>query len=170
MGTRRQFMSAVLWCIAFPAASQVTTLPGPQGTVILTVGGAIVRQNAGQTALFDLAMLDALPQVTFSTTTIWTEGATTYSGPALLSVLVWLQAEPGSVRASAANDYNVTLASGTIGPDFPILATRKNGLPFGARESGPIWLIYPYDSPADYRNDLIYSQSVWQLTHITVSP
>lgn len=167
MATRRQFMSAVLWCI--PATSLAATFSDPQGAVILTVDGAIQRQNAGQTALFDLPLLDALPQVTFSTTTIWTEGTIMFSGPALMSVLDWLQAEPGNVRASAANDYSVTLAPDTIGPDFPILATRKNGVPFGARDSGPIWLVYPYDSSAEYRSDLIYSQSVWQLTHITVS-
>ena len=114
-------------------------------------------------------MMDALPQTTFSTKTIWTDGVISFSGPALMSVLDWLEAEPGKITASAANDYSITLAPHTIDQNFPILATRKNGLPFSLRESGPIWLVYPYDSDPKYSTDLFYSQSVWQLTHLSVN-
>ncbi|MEO6298802.1 MAG: oxidoreductase [Paracoccaceae bacterium] len=169
MNTRREFMAAMVSCLPFSAVAQTTAFAGPQGDVILDVDGAIHRENSGQMALFDLAMLDSLPQTTFSTTTIWTEGKVTFSGPTLMGVLDWLEAEPGRITASAANDYSVTLLPQTVSQDFPILATRKNGKQFSIRESGPIWLVYPYDSSPAYRSDLIYSQSVWQLTRLTVS-
>ncbi len=93
-----------------------------------------------------------------------------FSGPSLGSVLDWLAEEPGADTASAVNGYSVTLAPGTVNDQFPILATRKDGLPYTVRESGPIWLIYPYDSSEQFRTDLIYSQSVWQLTNLTIGP
>ena len=116
-------------------------------------------------------MLDSLPQTTFSTTTIWTRGSVSFSGPSLMSVLDWVEAEPGRITASAANEYSITLSPDTVDQQFPILATRKNGQPFSLRDSGPIWLVYPYDSDEKYSNDLIYSQSVWQLIrlHVNVS-
>ncbi|MBC7479418.1 MAG: oxidoreductase [Pseudorhodobacter sp.] len=161
-------MAALVWCLPFQAHSQTASIAVPRGTVILEVDGAIHQQNFGHKARLDLAMLDALPQVAFTTTTIWTEGATSFSGPSLTSVLALLQAEPGQITVSAANDYKVTLAGGTITGDAPILATRKNGLLLSLRDFGPIWLVYPYDSSADYKTNLIYAQSVWQMTHLTV--
>lgn len=170
MPSRREFMAALACCVPFAATARVSPLPEPQGPVLLTVDGAIQGQNAGQTARFDLAMLDALPQSSFSTSTIWTEGIVTFSGPALMAVLDWLVAEPGLITLKAANEYGIALAPDTVDRDFPILATRKDGKLFPLRESGPIWLVYPFDLDEKFRNDLIYSQSVWQLTQISVTP
>ena len=86
-----------------------------------------------------------------------------------MSVLDWLEAEPGKITANAANDYRISLAPDTVDHKFPILATRKNGVPFSLRDSGPIWLVYPYDSSEQYRTDLIYAQSVWQLVRLSVN-
>jgi hypothetical protein len=169
MTSRRQFMASLACWVPISALAQPPALAMPQGTVILEVDGAIHRQSAGTTAQLDLAMLDALPQISFSTTTIWTQGIASFSGPPLLSVLDWLEADPGKITASAANEYSITLSPDTVDQAFPILATRKDGVPFSLRDSGPIWLIYPFDSDEKYSNDLIYSQSVWQLTGLHVN-
>lgn len=171
MTSRRRFLASLACLVPIPGFAQTLGLAMAQGTVILEVDGAIHRQNTQQTAQFDLAMLDSLPQTTFSTTTIWTQGSVSFSGPSLMSVLDWVEAEPGRITASAANEYSITLSPDTVDQQFPILATRKNGQPFSLRDSGPIWLVYPYDSDEKYSNDLIYSQSVWQLIrlHVNVS-
>jgi hypothetical protein len=35
------------------------------------------------------------------------------------------------------------------------------------RDKGPLWVIYPYDSD-DYRSEVIYSRSIWQLDRLEV--
>ena len=46
----------------------------PTGSVVLTVSGKISATNSGDTAQFDMEMLRALPALSFSTTTVWTDG------------------------------------------------------------------------------------------------
>jgi hypothetical protein len=169
MISRRTFVASLACWVPISALAQTPALAMPQGTVLLEADGAIHRRNAGTTAQFDLAMLDALPQTSFSTTTIWTEGMVSFSGPTLMSVLDAIEAEPGQITAIAANEYSIALSPDTVDASYPILATRKNGLPLSLRDSGPIWLIYPFDSYEKYRNDLIYSQSVWQLIRLRVN-
>jgi len=38
-----------------------------------------------------------------------------------------------------------------------------------AREKGPVWLVYNYDSDPAFRTETVYSRSVWQLDRITIS-
>jgi hypothetical protein len=37
------------------------------------------------------------------------------------------------------------------------------------RDKGPLWLIYPYDSKAEYQSETIYSRSIWQLVKIDLT-
>ncbi len=168
MTSRRDFLASAACWVPLTGLAQTPSLAVPRGTVLLEVDGAIQEQNASRKVQFDLAMLDALPQTRFVTTTIWTEGALSFSGPTLMSVLEFVGAAAGPITARAANDYYITLASGTVDQNYPILATRKNDLPFTLRDSGPIWLAYPYDSDQKYRNNLIYSQSIWYLVQLHV--
>ena len=61
-------------------AGAETVLPAPKGQVILTVGGKIRITNAGEEAEFDLDLLGSLDRVSFTTSTIWTEGDITFAG------------------------------------------------------------------------------------------
>ena len=36
------------------------------------------------------------------------------------------------------------------------------------RDKGPVWVLYPFDAGAEYRTDLIYERSIWQLDRIDV--
>jgi len=36
------------------------------------------------------------------------------------------------------------------------------------REKGPLWVIYPYDSDAKFRTEVIYSRSIWQLDRLAI--
>jgi hypothetical protein len=114
-------------------------------------------------------MLDALPQEEFTTSTIWTDGTLQFSGPPLAEVLRAVGASGPRIAAKAINDYTVDIPAAEIGPRFPILATRINGQPFGVREKGPIWIVYPYDADSSFRTETAYGRSVWQLAVLTLA-
>jgi hypothetical protein len=134
---------------------------------VLAVTGQLHRKIAHHFTDGDLA---ALPQISFSTSTIWTTTNKTFSGPSLRSVLDAAGAGPGSLRLTAVNDYSVIMPRETVGPDFPIIANRIDGNLFGARHNGPLWVIFPYDENISYQNEEIYAFSIWQLTHIEILP
>ena len=112
--------------------------------------------------------LMALPQVTFTTSTIWTTAAAQFSGPSLASVLAASGAADGDIRTTAINDYKVDIPRVWIEPASPIIATRIDGAPFGIREKGPLWVVFPFDSDDRFQTEEVYSFSIWQLTQIQI--
>lgn len=110
--------------------------------------------------------LETLPQTSFKTTTIWTEGETTFSGPSLMDILATVGLDGQSVVAVAVNDYKTVISADLIEDSFPILATRRDGEAFGRREKGPLWIVFPFDQSEDFQSELVFSSSVWQLTEL----
>lgn len=134
----------------------------------LTIDGIVEAKEADLS--FDEAALMALPQQSFTTTTTWTEGTLEFSGPALSDVLAFVGAGGGDLRLLAANNYEVTISRDLVEATAPIIATRINGKPFGLRENGPLWLVFPYDRETKYHSEDVYAASVWQLVSLTVLP
>ena len=162
-------IAGVAAALVLGAAAAAETLPDPAGPVLLTVEGAIEATNGDGVARFDDAMLADLPQVTFTTSTIWTkERAVTFSGPALATVLEAAGATGNAVQARAINDYMVKFTRDDLTEAAPIVATRIDGKPYGIRENGPLWIVYPYDAGPEYQTELVYAQSIWQLVHLQV--
>lgn len=160
-------LAILLWVA--PTAAATDALPTPTGEVLLTVGGDIGRTNGDGVARFDDAMLATLPQVSFTTTTIWTkERQITFTGPTLSAVLEATGTGTGTVKARAVNDYVVEFTTEEIGAEVPIIARLIDGAPFGVRENGPLWVVYPYDAAPEYRSELVYARSIWQLVELTV--
>lgn len=159
--------TALAALLAFPAMAD--SLPSPEGPVLLTVEGMIGTTNAGAAAEFDDAMLAALPQVTFTTRTIWTKDRdVTFSGPSLASVLEAVAAEGSMVEARAINDYMVKFARSDLTETAPIVANRIDGQPFNVRANGPLWIVFPYDAGPEFQTELVYAQSIWQLVHLKI--
>lgn len=159
---------ALLLAVA-PAGAAPDALPAPTGEVLLTVGGDIARTNGDGIARFDDAMLATLPQVSFATSTIWTKDRViTFTGPTLSAILDAVGAEAGTIRARAVNDYVVEFATGEIGAEVPVVARLIDGARFGLRENGPLWVVYPYDAAPEFRSELVYARSIWQLVELTV--
>lgn len=117
---------------------------------------------------FTDADLMALPQVTFSTSTIWTNTVAQFSGPSLATVLDAAGARDGQLRMTAINDYKVDMPRARVEPSAPIIANRIDGAPFGIRDKGPLWLIFPFDADARFQTEEVYSFSIWQLTQIQI--
>lgn len=156
--------TAVLILGALPVLAQ--DLAAPQGDVILTVSGQIDTKNADDTAQFDLAMLEDLDKTTFETSTIWSEGTHTFQGVSLKVLADRLGIDGTTLRATAINDYAVDIPLTDAVEGGPIVAYKMDDATMSVRDKGPLWIVYPYDSNAAYRSEVIYSRSIWQLDRI----
>ena len=142
------------------------TLAVPEGEVILTVSGALESTNVEGTAQFDFKMLEAMSDEAFETTTIWTEGEQTFHGVPLSVLIEQLGIEGETLLATAINDYVVEIPVTDAVEGGPMVAYRLNGESMSIRDKGPLWIVYPYDENEDYRTEVIYSRSIWQLDRI----
>tara|TARA_R110002020_G_scaffold225869_4_gene436162 strand:+ start:4494 stop:5000 length:507 start_codon:yes stop_codon:yes gene_type:complete len=151
---------------ALPVFAQELALP--KGDVILTVSGSLQITNVDGTAQFDLEMLEALDATTFETTTIWTDGEHSFTGVSLEALADRLGFEGETLRATAINDYAIDIPLGDAVEGGPIIAYRMDGDTMSVRDKGPLWVVYPYSANADYRSEVVYSRSIWQLDRIKV--
>ncbi|APE42418.1 oxidoreductase [Sulfitobacter alexandrii] len=163
---------ALFPALALVAASALSAgaeeLAQPQGEVILTVSGPLATTNVDGTAQFDLEMLEALDATTFETTTIWTEGEHSFTGVSLDLLVDRLGLEGETLRATAINDYAIDIPLSDAVEGGPIVAYRMDGDTMSVRDKGPLWIVYPYDANPDYRTEVVYSRSIWQLDRIEV--
>lgn len=129
-----------------------------------------ISAASSQAGLAELSIdaLDALEQVEFATTTIWTDGETTFSGVSLKSLLAHIDAAGETVEMVALNDYAVSMPVSELEDNAPIIATRMNGEVMSVRDKGPYWVVFPYDSHIKYQSEKVYSRSIWQLNRLKV--
>lgn len=159
---------ATLW--AAPSDLRAETLPAPKGTVILTVRGNIAQTNGKGAAALDLATLESVGVTTMHTGTIWTEGTSAFEGVELAQLMDRLGATGSGLRLIALNEYAVEIPMSEAVAGGPLLAFRMDGKDLSPRDKGPLWMVYPYDTNPDYKNEVSYSRSIWQLTTIEVLP
>jgi len=153
---------------AAAADTEVQIMGAPTGDVLLSVKGAHHDIAPNGHAMFDIAMLQALPAETFATSTIWTEGVQEFTGVPLHALIERLGIQNGHIRASAINDYHVEIPLDDAKEGGPIIAYMRNGETMSVRNKGPLWLIYPFDHNEEYRSETIYSRSIWQLDRIEI--
>jgi hypothetical protein len=140
----------------------------PNGAVVLTLRGKLQRTNQADSAGFDMAMLEALPQHTFSTKTPWFKEPRKFTGPLLRDLLALVGAHGSTLRLGALNDYRIDVPADDARRFEVTLARLIDDRPITVREKGPLFMIYPFDSDPALRNALYYSRSVWQLKTIDV--
>jgi hypothetical protein len=164
---RRRFMqagSALVLAAALPARA----LERPRGTVVLTVSGRVRMPNDGADAHFDMAMIAALPQTSFSTHTPWYAKARRFTGPLLRDVLGAAGAQGTLIRLTALNDYKVDMPYDDPQRHDVIVARLLDDQPMAVRDKGPLFVIYPFDARPELRGAVYYSRSAWQLRTIDV--
>lgn len=115
---------------------------------------------------YDLEALQALPQTSFATTTLWTEGEQEFTGVLLSDLLADAGITEGRILATAINDYAVEIPLDEIDDIAPIVAYHLNGETMSVRDKGPLWIVYPYDMSVEYQTEINYSRSIWQLDRI----
>lgn len=152
-----------LACAAAFALSAQAGLAADDGLLALHV-----EMQDGTEVQLSLGDLDALEQVEFSTSTIWTDGPITFSGVPVLSVLAETGGSGETLRMVALNDYAIEMPIAELETNAPIVATRMDGEPMPVRDKGPFWVVYPYDASPDYATETAYSRSVWQLSRLVV--
>ncbi len=161
-------MLGLIAALAFPVASHAEMLAMPETEVVLTVSGIISHSNVDDTAQFDMQMLTDLDVTTFETTTIWTDGVQAFEGVALNVLMDKLGVTEGTILASAINDYTVEIPVTDAVEGGPVVAYKLNGGIMSVRDKGPLWLVYPYDDSADYRTEVVYAHSIWQLDRMEI--
>jgi len=164
---RRLFIhgaAALLAAVALPARA----LDKPGGTVVLTLTGRVRMPNDGERAQFDMGMLEALPQTSFSTRTPWYAQARRFTGPLLRDVLAAAGAQGTLIRLAALNDYKVDMPFEDAQRYDVIVARLIDERPMAVRDKGPLFVIYPFDARPELRGAVYYSRSAWQLRSIEV--
>ena len=113
MPQRRRFFPALLTMVMVASTCGLGlpawALEAPKGKVVLTVSGKLGATNRGDKAVLDMAMLEALPQKTFTTMTPWEKSPVKFSGPLLRDVLAAVKAQGTVLKAVALNDYKITI-------------------------------------------------------------
>lgn len=143
-------------------------LDKPIGPAVLRISGLVTQPNMQQQAVFDMAMLQALPQHSFTTQTPWYAEPVKFTGPLLRDVLAAAGAKGEGITAIALNDYRTEIPfSDALKYDL-IVATLMNDQPMPVREKGPLFLVYPFDSKAELQAATFYNRSAWQLRALQI--
>jgi hypothetical protein len=139
------------------------------GTSAHAGDAVLTLKHSDQILTFDRAALEAMGTETIETTTIWTQGLQSFEGVSLARLVQVTGVQDGKLLATAINDYSIEIPLTDAVVNGPIVALKLNGKEMSVRDKGPLWIIYPYDSNANYRTEVIYSRSIWQLNRIEVA-
>ncbi|MFZ4285456.1 molybdopterin-dependent oxidoreductase [Variovorax sp. HJSM1_2] len=150
------------------AATAAQALDKPAGRVVLTIQGDVRSPNQGDRATFDMAMLEKLPQRTFTVQTPWYPTPVTFTGPLLRDILSAAGANGSKIVAEALNDYKTDIPLNDAVRYDVIVARLMNEKPMPVREKGPLFIVYPFDSSPELRAEIYYNRSAWQLKSLTV--
>lgn len=169
MNLRRHLIPS-LFAVSGLLCISAYALEAPKERPILSVSGAVSVKNAGEVARFDMKMLEALPQHSFTTRTPWYNRPVKFTGPLLVDVLAAVGAKGESVLATAINDYTITIPMADARTHKVIVARLLDDKPMPVREKGPLFVIYPFDSDAALRTSTYYERSIWQLKALEIRP
>jgi hypothetical protein len=150
------------------AWAQSAPLTAPTGKVVLTVTGNISKHNAPQQAVFDLKMIEALPQHSFTTRTPWYSTPVKFTGPKLADVLAAVGAQGKDIQAVAINNYQITIPMSDAQRYPVVMAWKINDQPIPIRAKGPLFIAFPYDDDAALRTAQYYERSIWQLKQLNI--
>jgi len=165
-GLLRAFLPLLLCPWLAESRAQERPRSRARGPVLLSVSGEL--RGGAALAEFDLEMLLALPQHSFSTQTPWYPTPRKFSGPLLADVLDAAGARGQTIEARALNDYRVSIPFSDARQFKPLLALRLDDRPMQLRDKGPMFIVYPYDSDSQLRSSVYYSRSIWQLKSLAV--
>jgi len=168
---RIQRMGWKVWSLLFcmlACSMAAQALPPAKGKVILTISGNVGDTNAPNVAVFDLAMIEQLPQQTFTTMTPWDKNPIQFTGPLLRDVLAAAKANGTTIKAAALNNYQTSIPIKKKKKFDVILAHKMNGKSIPVKTKGPLFIVYPFDSKPELRATVFYERSAWQLKSMKI--
>jgi hypothetical protein len=167
----RRFWGLALGCLlglVGTLAASAADLPVPAGKPVLTISGKIGVFNVGETAQFDMHMLESLGLASFTTTTPWYDGPVTFEGVPMTKLMRAVAASGDHVTAIALNDYATDIPMADFTRYGVLLALKRNGSYMPVRDKGPLFIVYPYDTDPELRHPMFTSRSAWQVTRLIV--
>ena len=114
------------FAVAAVTSLQAQEITAPTGDAILTITGGIAVTNVGETLVFDLDSLMALPSEIVETETIWTTDIQKFKGVSLVTLATLIGADAGELLATAINDYTVSIPISDAIEGGPIIAYMLN--------------------------------------------
>ncbi len=164
---RRHFLLAASLALTFSAAI-ADSLSTPTGKVVLTIAGKIGERNSPQGVQFDMAMIEKLPQHSFTTLTPWEKQPIQFTGPLLRDVLAAVKAQGTVIKAMALNDYQSSIPVEDATKFDMVMALKMNGQPIPVKTKGPLFIVYPFDAKPELRSAVYYERSPWQVKSLTL--
>jgi hypothetical protein len=158
----------LLAAVASGTWRSAAALEPPTGPVVLTLTGRVASPNDGVVAQFDMAQIERLPQLSFTTQTPWYARPRKFTGPLLRDVLRAAGARGTQLRALALNDYRVDIPFDDAQRFDVIVARLIDDKPMAVRDKGPLFIVYPFDALPDLRTATYYGRSAWQLRTIEI--
>ncbi|PCJ75817.1 MAG: hypothetical protein COA53_04980 [Rhodobacteraceae bacterium] len=156
-----------------------------RGTVILTVTGNVAlptRQGSSEdvdkffifnditfdkAAQFDVAALQALPQVSVNADFPMGGRVYLFEGPLLKDVLESVGATGEVVTIRALDGYAVDISLTDAYAAGAVVALKRDGIPFAIGDFGPTHIVFPRADRADLA-DMNDDWWVWSIYHINV--
>jgi len=170
LATLRSMAAPLFGAVALAAANLAgaASLPAPAEKPILTITGKISVTNKDGTAEFDRAMLEALGETAFSTSTPWYKEPVKFEGVPLAKLMDAVGATGDRIVSIALNDYSAEMPVEDARKFGVILALKRDGEYMSVRDKGPLFIVYPFDSNPDLKAQKYYSRSVWQVARIEI--
>ena len=141
--------------------------PANADDVVAIKTDIILTVSSGMDVLtLDRSDLSKLTVTSFDTSTIWTDGIHTFTGVSVKTLIDLIGVTNGMLRATAINNYAIEIPVSDAVNEGPIIAYLMDGKKMSVRDKGPLWIVYPYDANPDYRSEVVYSRSIWQLDRI----
>jgi hypothetical protein len=157
-----------LGIVMLGALQPASALEPPKGKVVLTISGKIGQKNTANAATFDMAMIEKLPQQTFTTMTPWDKKPIEFTGPLLRDVLGAAKAQGSVIKAAALNDYQTTIPVEDAQKFDVVVAHKMNGANIPIKTKGPLFIVYPFDKKSELRSTVYYERSAWQLKSMVI--
>lgn len=136
-------------------------LPSPSPAPVL-VGRCATEEQA-----LSLADLQGMRWTTVATRNRYNDKVVVYRGPLMRDVLTRLgMGEVENVSLTAANDYSVDVPTTDFREWDVIVAMEADGQALPARETGPLWVIYPQTGHPELDGTVYAQRLIWQLVQI----
>jgi hypothetical protein len=172
---------AVCWgvfALLMGAVAPVHAAPEPMVLRVYTAppmrpGAAVDKSTknvkaATLAAAFNMTALKELPQHTFVTQTPWYKKPVTFTGPLLRDVLTAAKVKGTVIHATALDEYGAQIPFSDAQQYDMILAHQMDGETLTAKNKGPLFVVYPYDSKPELQAIRFYERSIWQLKALQV--
>ena len=164
----RALLAMGIWVLSQNLHAESKTPAAKSKTLQLFLQPADKKAPPQLVAEFDLASLKKLPQQSFTTHTPWFKDPMTFTGPLMRDVLASAKLKGTGLSAVALDEYKAKLPFSDAEKFDVILAHSINGEPMSAKNKGPLFIVYPYDSKKELQTVLYYQRSVWQLKALIV--